>query len=61
MFGINEVGITTYIEWGNTDRFFGGTTLFKAGIAKKLVFTGGNMPWDKAYKKEGEVLKGFAI
>jgi uncharacterized SAM-binding protein YcdF (DUF218 family) len=61
MLEINEVGDSTYIEWGDPDRFFGGLALFKAGKAQKLVFTGGKMPWDKAKKTEGEVLKEFAI
>ena len=61
MLEINEVGDSTYIEWGDPDRFFGGMALFKAGKAQKLVFTGGKMPWDKANKTEGEVLKGYAI
>ena len=61
MLEINEVGVSTYIEWGDPDRFFGGIALFKAGKAKKLVFTGGKMPWDKAKKTEGEVLKEYAI
>jgi uncharacterized SAM-binding protein YcdF (DUF218 family) len=61
MLGINEVGDSTYIEWGDPDRFFGGIALFKAGKAQKLVFTGGKMPWDKAKKPEGEVLKEYAI
>ena len=61
MLEINEVGDSTYIEWGDPDRFFGGITLFKAGKAQKLVFTGGKMPWDKAKKTEGEVLKEYAI
>jgi hypothetical protein len=46
MLGINEFGDSTYIEWGDPDRFFGGIALFKANKAKKLVFTGGKMPWD---------------
>jgi uncharacterized SAM-binding protein YcdF (DUF218 family) len=58
---INEVGDSTYVEWGDPDRFFGGTALFKAGKAQKLVFTGGKMPWDKAKKTEGEVLREYAI
>jgi hypothetical protein len=57
MFGINEVGDSTYIEWGDSDRFFGGIALFKAVKAQKLVFTGGKMPWDKAKKTEGVLLK----
>ena len=46
---------------GSLDSFFGGIALFKAGKAQKLVFTGCKMPWDKAKKKEGEVLKEYAI
>jgi uncharacterized SAM-binding protein YcdF (DUF218 family) len=61
MLEINEVGDSTYIEWGDPDRFFGGIALFKAGKAQKLVFTGGKMPWDKAIKTEGAVLKEYAI
>ena len=61
MLEINEVGDSTYIEWGDPDRFFGGIALFKAGKAQKLVFTGGKMPWDNTKKTEGEVLKKFAI
>jgi uncharacterized SAM-binding protein YcdF (DUF218 family) len=61
MLEINEVGDSTYIEWGDPDRFYGGIALFKAGKAQKLVFTGGKMPWDKVKKTEGEVLKEYAI
>ncbi len=61
MLEINEVGDSTYVEWGDPDRFFGGIALFKAGKAQKLVFTGGKMPWDKAKKTEGEVLKEYAM
>jgi uncharacterized SAM-binding protein YcdF (DUF218 family) len=61
MLEINEVGDSTYIEWGDPDRFFGGIALFKAGKAQKLIFTGGKMPWDKAMKTEGAVLKEYAI
>jgi uncharacterized SAM-binding protein YcdF (DUF218 family) len=61
MLEINEVGDSTYVEWGDPDRFFGGIALFKAGKAQKLVFTGGKMPWDKAKKTEGDVLKEYAI
>ena len=61
MLEINEIGDSTYVEWGNPDRFFGGIALFKAGKAQKLVFTGGKLPWDKAKKTEGEVLKEYAM
>jgi uncharacterized SAM-binding protein YcdF (DUF218 family) len=61
MLEINDVGDSTYIEWGDPDRFFGGIALFKASKAQKIVFTGGKMPWDKAKKTEGAVLKEYAI
>jgi len=61
MLEINEVGDSTYIEWGDPDRFFGGIALFKAGKAQSLVITGGKMPWDKATKTEGEMLKEYAV
>ena len=61
MLEINEVEDSTYVEWGDPDRFFGGIELFKASKAQKLVFTGGKMPWDKVNKTEGEVLKEYAI
>ena len=61
MLEINEVGDSTYVEWGDPDRFFGGIALFNAGKAQKLVFTGGKMPWDKTKKTEGEILKEYAI
>ncbi len=61
MLEINEVGDSTYLEWGDPDRFFGGVALYKAGKDQKLVFTGGKMPWNKAKKTEGEVLKEYAI
>jgi uncharacterized SAM-binding protein YcdF (DUF218 family) len=61
MLELNELGDSTYVEWGDPDRFFGGIALFKAGKAQKLIFTGGKMPWDKAKKTEGAVLKEYAI
>ena len=61
MLELNEWGDSTYVEWGDPDRFFAGMALFKAGKAQKLVFTGGKMPWNKAKKTEGEVLKVYAI
>ena len=47
MLEINKVEGSTYIEWGDPDRFFGGIALFKAGKSQKLVFTGDKMSWDK--------------
>jgi uncharacterized SAM-binding protein YcdF (DUF218 family) len=61
MLEINGVGDSTYIEWGDPDRFFGGIALFRTGKAQKLVFTGGKMPWDKSKKTEEEVIKDYAI
>jgi len=61
MLEINEVGDSTYVEWGDPDKFFGGIALYKAGKAQKLIFTGGKMPWDKAKKTEGEVLREYTI
>ena len=61
MLEINEVGDSTYVEWGDPDRFFGGIALLKAGKAQKLVFTGGKISWDTTKKTEGEVLKEYAI
>lgn len=61
MLEINVVGDSTYIEWGDPDRFFGGIALFKAGKAQKLVFTKGKMPWDKLKSTEGDILKKHSI
>lgn len=61
MLEINESGYSTYIEWKDPDRFFGGLALFKAEKAQKLVFTGGELSLDKIKKTEGEVLKEYAI
>jgi uncharacterized SAM-binding protein YcdF (DUF218 family) len=61
MLEINELGDSTYVEWADPDRFYGGLALFKEGKAQKLVFTGGKMPWNKAKKSEGEVLREYAI
>jgi uncharacterized SAM-binding protein YcdF (DUF218 family) len=44
MLEINVVGDSTYVEWGDPDRFLGGIALFKAGKSQKLIFTGGKMP-----------------
>ena len=61
MLEINEVGDSTYVEWGDPDRLFGGIALFKAGKSQKLIFTGGKMPWNKAKKTEGDILKEYAV
>ncbi len=52
-------GIVT--EWCDPDRFFGGVDLYKLGKSKKLVFTGGLLPWEKGATPEGVTLKKFAL
>jgi uncharacterized SAM-binding protein YcdF (DUF218 family) len=48
-------------EWKDPDRFFGGIELMRAGKARKIIFTGGKMPWQSdEIKPEGEVLAKFA-
>lgn len=48
-------------EWGDPDRFFGGIELIKAGVAPKIIFTGGKLPWQsKETKPEGEILSQHA-
>ncbi len=48
-------------EWSDPDRFFGGIELYKLGKSKKLVFTGGLLPWEKNATPEGVTLKKFAL
>ena len=50
MLAINKVGDSTYIEWGDSERFLGGVALYKADKSQRLVFTGGKMQWDKIKK-----------
>lgn len=47
-------------EWHDPDRFFVGIELFQAGKAKKMIFTGGKMPWSNS-PPEGELLMLKAI
>ncbi|MBL8383516.1 MAG: YdcF family protein [Burkholderiales bacterium] len=48
------------MEWTDPDRFFGGVELFRAGVAPRLVFTGGTVPWLAHLPTEGAVLKAQA-
>ena len=49
-------------EWYDSDRFFGGVELYKAGKANQLIFTGSKMPWaEKVQETEGEALKKYAV
>ena len=46
--------------WANSDRYFGGLELFKAGKAPLLILTGGHVPWQPDAVPEGTVLRKFA-
>jgi uncharacterized SAM-binding protein YcdF (DUF218 family) len=47
-------------EWGDPDRFFGGMELIHSNKAKRLIFTGGKLPWQKGNETEGDVLAQYA-
>jgi len=59
----NTRGVTAdqYVtEWADADRFFGGIELFQAKKAPTLVFTRGQLPWNRNTPPEGEYLKEIA-
>tara|TARA_B100001057_G_C22610419_1_gene856357 strand:- start:111 stop:812 length:702 start_codon:yes stop_codon:yes gene_type:complete len=58
---INEFKNKYNIEWGDSDRFFGGLKLYKEKKSKQIVFTGGKMPFNLTKLSEGDVLKKYAI
>lgn len=47
-------------DWGDPDRFFAGVQLVKSGKSDFLIFTRGQMPWNKI-TPEGEILKEKAM
>lgn len=47
-------------EWTDGDRFWGGVSLYRAGKAPLLVFTGGWAPWAPGAPPEGDVLMRHA-
>lgn len=49
------------MEWLDADRFNGGLELYRAGKAKRLIFTGGISPWDDKAPPEGVILKSAAL
>ena len=57
---INFVKDNVY-EWSDPDRFFGGIKLLKAKKGKKIIYTGGFLPWEKKKNNEGELLKKISI
>ena len=48
-------------EWSDPDRFFAGIKLLNANKGKKIIYTGGLLPWEKKKNTEGEVLKNKSI
>jgi uncharacterized SAM-binding protein YcdF (DUF218 family) len=47
-------------EWRDSDRFFGGVELYRAGKAPRLVFTGGAVPWQPKAPSDGAVMRETA-
>jgi uncharacterized SAM-binding protein YcdF (DUF218 family) len=61
MLSLHEIDGEEYIEWGDSDRFFAGIALIKAGKAPNLIFTEAQMPWGESGRTEGAVLTDYAI
>ena len=59
---MNDIKISDYIVVlsGDKKRFDVGINLYKNGKAKKIVFTGGKLPWDEMKFNEGESYKIIA-
>ena len=57
---VHEVKDDVY-EWSDPDRFFAGIKLLNANKGKKIIYTGGLLPWEKKKKTEGELLKNKSI
>ncbi|NVK35652.1 MAG: YdcF family protein [Rhodobacteraceae bacterium] len=51
---------TFYPQWSDPDRFFAGLDLIAAGKGRRLLFTGGKVPWSNS-PPEGLLLKEKAI
>ena len=49
-----------YSEWTDPDRFMGGMELARLGKANLLIFTGGQVPWQRQALPEGQVLSKLA-
>jgi len=50
-----------FIQWGNTDRFMKGIELVKQGKGDLIIFTGGNLPWQKLVTDQGAILREKAL
>jgi len=48
-------------EWSDPDRFFAGIKLLNTKKGKKIIYTGGLLPWEKKKKTEGDLLKKKSI
>ena len=48
-------------EWSDPDRFFAGIKLLNANKGRKIIYTGGLLPWEKKKKTEGELLKNKSL
>ena len=57
---IHQVKDDVY-EWSDPDRFFAGIKLLNANKGKKIIYTGGLLPWEKKKNTEGELLKNKSI
>ena len=51
---IHQVKDDVY-EWSDPDRFFAGIKLLNANKGKKIIYTGGLLPWEKKKNTEGEL------
>jgi uncharacterized SAM-binding protein YcdF (DUF218 family) len=49
------------VEWHDPDRFFAGLALFRAGLAPRLLFTGGVVSFRPQVPTEGDLLRDEAI
>lgn len=57
----SPLGETQIIEWNDPDRFLAGIELYKAKKAKKLIFTGGVIPYEPNLPPEGDIYIKEAI
>ncbi len=48
-------------EWSDPDRFFAGIKLLNANKGRKIIYTGGLLPWELKKKTEGELLKNKSL
>ena len=59
---VEQVAGAPYGEWGEAaERFDGGVELYRAGKAPVVVFTGGQLPWQKQFVPEGKLLAKRAM